>query len=162
MAFRNLERKPWRACVTILGIAMATGISIVPGALREGIEHLTDLQWTQMQRQDVTISLTEPASEAAFRDLRRMAAVVEAGPFRNVPVRIHFGHRSRALSLTGLPEDAQLTRMFGAEGHALELPSTGLLISKKLADLLGAQVGDRLLVEFLEGVRLRHELFLQA
>jgi putative ABC transport system permease protein len=66
MAFRNLERKPWRAFVTILGIAMATGISIVPGALREGIEHLTDLQWTQMQRQDVTISLTEPASEAAF------------------------------------------------------------------------------------------------
>jgi putative ABC transport system permease protein len=162
MAFRNLERKPWRAFVTILGIAMATGISIVPGALREGIEHLTDLQWTQMQRQDVTISLTEPASEAAFRDLRRKAAVVEAEPFRNVPVRIHFGHRSRALSLTGLPEDAQLTRMFGAEGHALELPSTGLLISKKLADLLGAQVWDRLLVEFLEGVRPRHEVFLQG
>jgi putative ABC transport system permease protein len=52
--------------------------------------------------------------------------------------------------------------MFGAEGHALELPSTGLLISKKLADLLGAQVGDRLLVEFLEGVRPRHDLFLQG
>ena len=162
MAFRNLERKPWRGFVTALGIAMATGISIVPGALRDSIEHLTDLQWTQMQRQDVTISFTEPGSASAFRDLRRMAAVVEAEPFRSIPVRIHFGHRSRTLSVIGLPDDARLTRMFDVEGRALDLPPTGLLASKKLADLLGARVGDRLLVQFLEGPQPRHELVLHG
>ena len=141
---------------------MATGISIVPGALRDSIEHLTDLQWTQMQRQDVTISFTEPGSASAFRDLRRMAAVVEAEPFRSIPVRIHFGHRSRTLSVIGLPDDARLTRMFDVEGRALDLPPTGLLVSKKLADLLGARVGDRLLVQFLEGPQPRHELVLHG
>jgi putative ABC transport system permease protein len=162
MAFRNLERKPWRGFMTALGIAMATGISIVPGALRDSIDHLTDLQWTQMQRQDVTINFTEPGSTAAFRNLRRMAAVVEAEPFRSVPVRVHFGHRSRSLSLTGLPDDARLTRMFDVKGRALDLPPTGLLVSKKLADLLGARVGDRLLVQFLEGLRPRHEIVLHG
>jgi putative ABC transport system permease protein len=145
-----------------LGIAMATGISIVPGALRDSIDHLTDLQWTQMQRQDVTINFTEPGSTAAFRNLRRMAAVVEAEPFRSVPVRVHFGHRSRSLSLTGLPDDARLTRMFDVKGRALDLPPTGLLVSKKLADLLGARVGDRLLVQFLEGLQPRHEIVLHG
>jgi putative ABC transport system permease protein len=110
----------------------------------------------------VTISLIEPGPMAAFCDLRRLAAVVQAEPFRSVPVRIHFGHRSRALTLVGLPAGAQLTRMFDVKGRALDLPSTGLLVSKKLADILGAQAGDRLLIEFLEGRRSRHEIPLRG
>ena len=65
-------------------------------------------------------------------------------------------------SIIGLPDDARLTRMFDVEGCALHLPPTGLLVSKKLADLLGARVGDRLLVQFLEGPQPRHELVLHG
>ncbi|HEU4679246.1 MAG TPA: FtsX-like permease family protein, partial [Terrimicrobiaceae bacterium] len=162
MALRNLARKPWRAAVTAFGIAMATAVSIVPGALRDAIDYLGELQWTRMQRQDVTVRLTEPGPAAAFRDLRRLAAVVQAEPFRSVRVRIHFGHRSRSLSLMGLSQSGQLVRMFDAKGRALDPPSEGLLISKKLAEILGARVGDRLLVESLEGRRLWREVPLRA
>lgn len=162
MALRNLARKPWRAAVMALGIAMATAVSIVPGALRDAIDYLAELQWTRMQRQDVTVRLTEPGPAAAFHDLRRLAAVVQAEPFRSVPVRIHFGHRNRFLLLMGLSGTGRLVRMFDAKGRALNPPSAGLLISKKLAEILGARVGDRLLVESLEGRRLWREVPLQG
>jgi putative ABC transport system permease protein len=162
MALRNLARKPWRAAVTALGIAMATAVSIVPGALRDAIDYLAELQWTRMQRQDVTVRLTEPGPAAAFHDLQRLAAVVQAEPFRSVPVRIHFGHRSRSLSLMGLSGTGRLVRMFDAKGRALNPPSAGLLISKKLAEILGARVGDRLLIESLEGRRQWREIPLQG
>ena len=42
MAIRNLERRPWRALVTALGLAMAAGILIVPAALRDGVNHLAE------------------------------------------------------------------------------------------------------------------------
>ena len=40
MAVRNLERKPWQAFFTALGLALATGIPVVPGAMRDGIAYL--------------------------------------------------------------------------------------------------------------------------
>jgi putative ABC transport system permease protein len=60
MALRNLERKPWQSFFTALGLALATAIPIVPGAMRDGIAYLMDFQWTEAQRQDVTLGLIEP------------------------------------------------------------------------------------------------------
>ena len=158
MAIRNLERRPWRALVTTLGLAMAAGIPIVPTALRDGVNHLADFEWTSAQRQDVTVNLVEPGSSSAFHDLQRLPAVVQAEPYRSVPVRLHFGHLRQRVTLVGASEDAQLTRVFDGQGRALAVPAWGLLISKKLAELLGAKVGDHLLVEFLEGERVSHEI----
>ncbi len=162
MALRNLERRPWRASITALGLAMAAGIPVAPGALRDAINHLADFQWTYAQRQDVTISLVETGSASTFRGLQRLSGVVDAEPFRSVPVRLHFGHRSRRLTITGLSQGADLTRMFDQEGRALDPPVNGLLVSRKLAELLGARTGDHLLIEFLEGCRRWHEIPIQG
>jgi putative ABC transport system permease protein len=158
MAIRNLERRPWRASTTGLGLAMAAGILIVPTALRDGVNHLADYEWTHAQRQDVTVTLVEPGSSAAFRNLQRLPAVVEAEPYRSVQVRLHFGHHRERVSLVGASEDSQLTRVFDSQGRAIGLPADGLLISEKLAEMLRVKVGDRLLVEFLEGKRVWHQI----
>lgn len=92
MAIRNLERRPWRASVTSLGLAMAAGIPIVPGTLRDGVNHLADFEWTHAQRQDVSVTLVEPGSSSAFRSLQRLPAVIQAEPYRSVQVRLHLGH----------------------------------------------------------------------
>jgi putative ABC transport system permease protein len=158
MAIRNLERRPWRASVTTLGLAMAAAIPIVPGALRDGVSHLADFEWTQVRRQDVTVTLVEPGSSSAFRNLQRLPAVLHAEPYRSVVVRLHFGHHRQRVTLLGASEDSQLTRVFDDQGRAIGLPADGLLISKKLAEVLGAKVGDRLLLEVLEGERGWHEV----
>ena len=162
MALRNLERKPWRASVTSLGVAMAAGIPIVPGALRDSVNHLADFQWTHSQRQDVTVNLVELGSSSAFRNLERLAAVVQAEPYRSVAVHLHFGQRRQRVTIVGTSQHAQLTRIFDEKGRAIGPPIDGLLISKKLAEILGAQVGDRLLVEFLEGHRTSHEISIRG
>src|SRR5215472_14089025 len=82
MALRNLERKPWQAFFTALGLAFATGIPIVPGAMRDGIAYLMDFQWGLAQRQDVTLSLTEPGSASALSDMRGLPGVLSAEAFR--------------------------------------------------------------------------------
>ena len=158
MAIRNLERKPWRASMTSLGLAMAAGIPIVPAALRDGVNHLADFEWTHAQRQDVTVTLVEPGSSSAFRNLQRLPGVVQAEPYRSVQIRLHFGHHRQRVTLVGASPESELTRVFDGQGRAIGLPADGLLISEKLAELLGAKVGDPLLVEFLEGHRLSLEM----
>ncbi len=78
MAFRNLERRPWSAFFTALGLAFATGIPIVPGAMRDGINYLLDFQWDLAQRQDATISLIEPTSASVAGDIARLPGVLRA------------------------------------------------------------------------------------
>jgi len=157
MALRNLERRPWQAFFTAFGLALATGIPIVPGAMRDAIGYLMSFQWEQAQRQDVTLSLIEPGSAAALADLRHLPGVMLAEPFRSVPARLRFGHQSRRLGVTGLPRDARLNRVLDARGDPVALPLDGLLVSAKLAEILGARPGDRLQLEVQEGRRPTRE-----
>lgn len=153
MALRNLERKPWQAFFTAFGLALATGIPIVPGAMRDGINYLLTFQWDVAQRQDVTTGLVEPGSAAALSDLRHLPGVSFAEPFRTVPARLRFGNRSRKLAVTGSPLGARLNRLLDANAKPIALPPDGLIISAKLAEILGAVPGDIIRLEVEEGTR---------
>jgi putative ABC transport system permease protein len=153
MAMRNLERKPWQAFFTAFGLALATGIPVVPGAMGDGIHYLLSIQWDVAERQNVTVSLIEPGSASALTDIRSLPGVMIAEPFRTVPARLRFGHHTRRLAVTGLPRDAYLNRLLDSRERAVELPPNGLLVSAKLAETLGAKVGDTIVLEVEEGRR---------
>ncbi|MDD5198792.1 MAG: FtsX-like permease family protein [Terrimicrobiaceae bacterium] len=155
MALRNLERKPWQAFFTALGLMLATGIPVVPGAMRDGIHYLLEFQWDLAQRQDFTINLIEPGSASAFTDIEHLPGVLAAEPFRAVPARLTFGHHSYRTGVTGVPPDAQLNRALDRFGRPLPLPPDGLLVSAKLAEILHAKPGDSVWVEVQEGRRPR-------
>jgi putative ABC transport system permease protein len=153
MALRNLERKPWQALFTALGLAMATAIPVVPGAMGDGIDYLMDFQWRLAQRQDVTISLIEPGSAAALHALANLPGVLHAEPFRVAQGRIVNGLHERRVGLTGLTSDAHLNRLLNAEGVPVTLPLSGLLLSEKLAEVLDLRPGDPVRIEIQEGRR---------
>jgi putative ABC transport system permease protein len=158
MILRNIERKPTQALFTTLGLALATGIPVVPGALRDGIHYILNFQWEIAQHQDVTVSFLEPGSASALSDLRHLPGVLTAEPFRAVPTRIRYGHVTRKLAVVGLPRDASLNRVLDEKAVPISLPPNGLLVSAKLAEVLGAKVGQSLILEIQEGKRPQLEV----
>ncbi len=162
MAFRNIERRPWNAFFTAFGLALATGIPIVPGAMRDGINYLLDFQWDLAERQDATVSLSEPSSASVSADIRHLPGVVEAEAFRSVPARIRFGHRSRRVGVVGLAPGSRLNRALDESGRPLPIPPDGLLISQKLAELLGVSAGESVTIEVQEGRRPRRDVVVQG
>lgn len=155
MVLRNLERKPGQALFTVLGLSLATAIPILPGAMGDGIAYLMDFQWTRSQRQDMTISLIEPASPAALHDLAHLPGVLHAEPFRTVPALLAHGHRHRRVGIIGIASDARLNRLLDDQGRPVSLPSSGLVLSAKLAEVLDLRPGDQARVEVQEGTRPR-------
>ncbi len=153
MALRNLERKPWQGLFTALGLAMATAIPIVPGAMRDGMNYMMDFQWRLAQRQDVTLGLIEPGSYASFTAMRNLPGVLHAEPFRAVSARIGHGHHERGISLSGLPQDGQLNRLLDADANQIPLPLSGVLLSEKLAEVLDVKPGGTVRLEVQEGRR---------
>jgi len=114
---------------------------------------MLDFQWDVVQRQDVGIGLVEPNSDEVQYLLRQLPGAVTVEPFRQAFVRIRYGHRRRQLVIQGLPSNGLHNRVLGENSRQLQLPPYGLVISAKLAEALGARVGDRLMVEVLEGKR---------
>jgi putative ABC transport system permease protein len=153
MALRNIERRPWQAAFTACGLALATGLMVLPGAMSDSIDYLLTFQWNSQQRQDAAVFLTEPGSGSGFHDLEHLPGVICAEPIRSVPARLRYGHRSRKLAVTGIAPGAQLNRLLDEQGAVIEMPDEGLLMSGKLAEVLGARVGDVVQVEVQEGRR---------
>lgn len=153
MAVRNLERRPAQALFTVAGLALATGILIVPNCFRDSVTELLGFQWDVVQRQDMNMGLVEPASVQVRDLLRQLPGVIAVEPFRGAAARIRFGHRSRQIGISGTPTDTQHSRVVDAHYREIVLPAEGLVISTKLAEVLDAQVGNELTVEFLEGRR---------
>ena len=154
IAMRNLERKPLQAALTVIGLALATGILVVPNCLRDSVAEILEFQWDVVQRQDITVGLIEPASAEVLNHLRQLPGAVAVESFRNAFVRIHFGPIHRQIVLQGLPAEGLHNRVIG-EGHRQirldGINAGGLVISAKLAELLNAKVGDDLGIESLEG-----------
>lgn len=153
MALRNIERRPWQAVFTAAGIALATGLMVLPGAMSNSIDYLLTFQWNSQQRQDVAVFLVEPGSGKGFHDLEHLPGVIRAEPIRSVQTRLRFAHHHRKIAVTGIPPGANLNRLLDDQGNPIEMPEEGLLMSKKLAEVIGARIGDEVQVEVMEGRR---------
>ncbi len=153
MALRNIERRPARAILTSVALALATGILVVPSAFRDGIGYVLDYQWDVIQRHTVFVSLIEPGPARALADFRALPGVVLAEPVRGAGVELRNGNHFRRLAVLGLPARAELNRVIDAQERQLTLPGDGLVLSAKLAQVLGVKLGDALSVRVLDGKR---------
>lgn len=158
MVVRNLERRPGKAALTVIGIALAAGIGVVGRFTFDAVDRIRDLQFRVAERSDVTVTFAEPRGRAALRSLQRMPGVLRTEPFRTVPARLHAGHRDHRTGLVGLPPDGELRRIVDGDGSIRRLPSGGLLLSTALAERLRAGVGDEVIADVLTGEQPRLSL----
>jgi len=150
---RNLERQPFRALASLTGISLATAILVVGLFFIDAMDVLKEMQFSFVQRQDVTVTFFEPVSSKALYELRSLPGVVKVEPLRSVPVRLRHGHRSRNLTILGVASIPTLNRIVDRSGNVVTPPPEGLLLSKTLAEILQVSPGERVRVEVLEGAR---------
>lgn len=158
MVLRTIERRPWRAVLTIVGIAAATMILVVGRYSFDALDAIIETEFQGAQRDDATVTFIKPQPMTAISELRRLVGVQVAEPFRAAPVRIASGHRSRRIALLGLPAAATLRRITDAHGRQHAIPPSGVMLTGKLAALLGVDRGDTVRIELLEGRRVTADM----
>lgn len=160
MILRRLGRQPVRSGLTVIGIALSSAVLILGSFVEDTVKYVLDVQFFRIERYDVSIAFAEPGSPRAVHDAAHLPGVTRVEPFRAVPARVRFGPRHRRVGITGLVPNPQLFRPLDDRGQPVPIPEDGVVLSSKLADLLGAQVGDTLTVEVLEGERPTREVLL--
>ena len=150
---RNLERKPIQSLLSTLGIAFAVMLLVVGRFSTDALDYLMAVQFGIIQRDDVTIMFNEPRPARAEYAVLNLPGVLNAEPFRAVPVRLRAGHRTYQLALTGLLPGSELRHLVDTKLNPIALPLDGVLLTNKLGEILAVKAGDELTVEALEGDR---------
>ncbi|MDQ5980883.1 MAG: putative transport system permease protein, partial [Verrucomicrobiota bacterium] len=126
---------------------------ILPNTLKAGIANILDQQWDVVQRQDLNLGFSEPASVRTLHELERLPGVMHVEPMRSTAVRIHFQGKDRQIGLRSLDAGSLHSRAVDHGGREITPAGEGLIVSAKLADVLGARIGDEVVLEALMGKR---------
>ena len=153
MILRHLARRPVKAGLSVIGIACACGIMMTGRFQEDTVSFMLDVQFDLSQREDLAVTFVDPTSRRVLWDLESLPGVEYAEPFRTVPVRLRFQHRSFRTSLEGVDPDGHLKQLVDTRLARVTVPPDGLLLTGYLGEILGVRPGDRLIVEVLEGDR---------
>jgi putative ABC transport system permease protein len=153
MVLRELERHPVKTAFSVLAIAMSVGIIVVGNFMQDSVDYVMQSQFHEVQRYDMMVATIEAVSSDALHELTSLQGVLYSEPMRAVAVRLRSGHRSRRVGITGLPASSELFHLLDREGARQRLPPGGLVLSRKLASVLGVADGESIRVEVLEEKR---------
>jgi putative ABC transport system permease protein len=153
MIFRNLERRPVRALLTVTGIAGSIAIVISGAFWQDALDRFIDVQFRAAQPANVYIGFSDPRPLTVASELSRLPAVQEVEMIRTIGARIRAGHRSYRTAVTGIVDDAHLQRIVDAQ-LAVTAPAQGaVVLTERLARRLDVVRGDWISVELMEGPR---------
>ncbi|HZO14906.1 MAG TPA: ABC transporter permease [Polyangiaceae bacterium] len=158
MVVRELERHPTRAALSVLAIAASVSLMVVAGWYYDGVDQLVYTQFSQVMREDLSVTFLGPRPFNAIHSLRSMEGVLAAEGVRIVPVRFESQQRGREGAIQGFYDGTEMRDVRDLYGKRVELPPDGVVLSMQLAKILEVKVGDRIDAVLREGTRARRPL----
>lgn len=153
IALRSMVRNRTRTVTGIVATALATAIILMSLAMYDSMDYLIEFQFERVAHSDVDVGLRDEKSVAALYEARDLPGVDYAEPLLGLVCDLRHGQRARRLAITGLPPGHRLTTPVQPDGSPIEIPSDGLVMSRKLASILNARVGDHLELTPVRGGR---------
>ncbi len=155
MILRHLQRRAGKSLLAIVGIALACAIMMVGNFQQDAAKLMMHVQFQLAQKQDLELTLIEPAADQVLSSLSALLGVRYAEGIRSVPVTIRHQQHEYRTSIHGLPRERHLQHALDTELKPIQLPSAGIVLTKRLADNFNLNVGDQVEVEIHEGQRPR-------
>lgn len=151
MVLRELERQPLRTLLSSGGVALAIGILVVGRFYGDAIEMLIDVQFYRAWREDMEVGFFEPMPLAVTQSLEAIPGVLDAEGMRAVPVRFRVQHRRRDSAILAYSADGDMRQVVNSRGKPVPLPLSGIVLSRKLAEILKVRPGAVVTVDIREG-----------
>ncbi len=154
MILRHIERRPWKAMLTILGIACACGLMMVGDYQRGAVEYMLDVQFNRSAREDLAVTFTDPTAIGALHEIASLPGVRRVEGFRDVSANLRFDQHKYRAALYGIEPDGILHHALDTDLNAVRVPPGGVVLTDHLAErILHVRPGDTLTIELLEGNR---------
>ncbi len=155
MVLRAMFRNPLRSMVSMLAATIATALLVSTFSMYDALDYLMEYTFKRMAHQDYTVGLREPVGERSLSEMQRLPGVTVAEPQLDVVCDLRHGRWVKRIGVTGLPPHNRLHTPLDGEGKPLVIPAQGIVLTRKLAEILHVRVGDEISLRPLIGRRER-------
>ena len=101
-------------------------------------------EFDEIAHQDYSISLREPLGERAQLELGSLPGVSASEPQLLVACDLSRGSLKKRVGIIGLPQNNQLYTPIDYAGNKIPIPKKGIILTRKLAEILNVKAGDTL------------------
>ena len=158
MVLRGIARHRIRAFTNIFSAAMGTALILQTLQVSDALDELISFTFERMLVSDFDLRFKDEVDYGGFLEARRLPGVDYAEPVLHVGCTFYHGHRRKQSGATGVRRPARLTVPRDREGHAIDVPEHGIVLTDALAERLAAQPGDHITLVPTLGRRRRIEV----
>jgi len=158
MVLRGVIRNRVRTAAGIFAATMGASILVSTFMMVEATNFLIDFQFEQILRSDIDLTFKDERGEEALLEAGRLPGVDRAEPLLHVGCTFFNGPYRKKGGVTGLARGAQLTVPRDLRGRPVRVPSAGLAMSRKLAEILHVRRGQTIDFRPVKGLRRLHRV----
>jgi putative ABC transport system permease protein len=153
MVLRNVMRNHVRTAASIFAAAMGSAVLVNSFLFLLSPAYLVDFQFRWILRSDVDLMLKDERGQEVVDEAARLPGVDRAEPVLHVACTLVHGPYRKKAPISGLLAGAQMTIPRDSQERPIRIPSAGLAMNRRLAEILHVQRGDWITVEPIKGQR---------
>jgi putative ABC transport system permease protein len=153
MVLRGMCRNWQRTLTAVFAVAIGTTLLLCAYIVDESLLYLLEFQYRLVSQSDVDFGLKEVEGANVLEAVRRIPSVEYVEPVLELDCTLSCGSVQKRCRITGLERTARLTIPRDARGRPVKVPESGLLLSRKLAQILRVQPGDDVTLRTVKGDR---------
>lgn len=157
LVLRSVFRNPMRSLITFSATMIATALVVETLCMFNSVEFLVDFSFRRTAHQDLTVSLREGQSWRAGREVQGLGTGLVEGQLV-VTCDLSNGAARKRIGISGLPSDSRLQTPIDLHGQPVRVPASGLLLARKLAEMLHVKPGQTVRMRPLLGKRREVEV----
>lgn len=153
MVLRTIFRNRGRTATSIFAATMGAGLLVCGLMMAEAQQHLVEFQFERELRSDFDLVFKDQHGRDALVEVTQLPGVDLAEPILNVACTFVNGPYRRKGGVTGLVAEPRLTVPRDRAGQPLRIPSSGLIVTRRLAEILHLESGQKVTVVPVKGAR---------
>jgi putative ABC transport system permease protein len=150
---RTIWRNRWRTAIGMFSSALGCALILMAFNFYGSIGEIINFQFDEVLKSDMDLTFKEHRDIGALYEIQRLPGVEHAEPLLFVACEIEHGHASRRSAITGVARGATLTEPRDTSGRPIAIPETGLVMSRRLANILHVRPGRSVTVTPVQGRR---------
>ncbi len=144
MIFRGIGRAKRRSLSTVVGVTFALVLILVSGLMIDSMINVVNREFEEISVQDATVVTSEPVNDQLLAAVSSIAGVTRTEKTATLSASITNNGDTFATTLQAFEAG---TRMHGWTNPSGDLPPSGVLTGRGLADRLGVSPGDQLTID---------------
>ena len=153
LVLRSIFRNPFRSLVSILTSVASTALLVEALSMVAALQVMISHEFQRTSHQDLTIAFREPVGREVVAEVAHLPEVLLVEPQLGVSADFSNGPYEKRTGLTGLAEGNRLFTPLADDGSPIQVPAEGLVLARKLAEVLHVRPGDRVRLRPLMGTR---------